>query len=500
MKTKYLRLSFLLLVMLGLVVGCQSNQEIKEEPAQTNEGSDSQWSNLENLPFNGFQPEEMTVERLYDELDFQRAVQVYLWALPAMNMIGMRDGLKSTFNAGDYILPIWKDRINANSIVTTPNPDVIYAMTFVDLKNGPMVLEAPANLQGLLDDIWHRPICDIGAAGPDEGKGGKFLLVPPGYNEKLPDNGYYVQKSSTYGVFVFLRGFLVDGKTEPAVELLEQTRIYPYQNEKSAPAMQFPNASPVKADLDFRRDIRYFESLSKLLNEEYEIGDVPSMLGLAAAIGIEKGKPFNPDERMKKIFNSAANVAYKMATVISYAGRDPNLKLWPDRQWETVFLGGSPVFMGDDMLLWDARIGFFHKCYSTSNGMVEAMPGKGAQYIMGYRDSKGEFLKGENYYKLHVEPGVPAENYWSLVYYDADTRSLIDNGESIPSVSSNINLKTNEDGSADIYFGPTAPDVPNANWIKTVPGRGYLGGFRLYSPSKDFFDRKWKPNDLERIK
>jgi hypothetical protein len=416
-----------------------------------------------------------------------------------MNMVAMRDGQAAAFGAGNNVLAITKARPNAKMIISTANPDVIYGLGFVDLKDGPVVYEAAPQMQGLLDDFWHRPLTDIGAAGPDQGKGGKYLLLPPGYTGDIPD-GYYVMKSPTYGVFVFLRAFLVDGKTDAGVKLMEQTRIYPLAQKDNPPAMKFPNASAKPADYDFKRDLRYFEALAEFINHEPVAPEDMAMRGMAASLGIVKGQPFKADAKMKALLNQAGDVAYKMATAVDFDSRYPNKLVWPDRKWEIVFLGGSPVFRKDTYLDFDAMIAFFHHAYSTSDAMVIAMPGKGSQYIFGYRDADGDFLSGGASYRVHVPANVPAANYWSFVAYDPDTRSLLDNGEPFPSIASNSNLKLNTDGSADIYFGPTAPKVANANWIKTVPGRGWCGGFRLYAPTQAFFDKTWKPDDIVKVK
>ena len=416
-----------------------------------------------------------------------------------MNMVAMRDGQAAAFGSGNNVLAIWKGRLNAKTIISTGNPDTVYAMAFVDLKDGPVVLEAAPQMQGLLDDFWHRPLTDIGAAGPDQGKGGKFLLLPPGYTGETP-SGYYVMKSPTYNVYVFLRGNLVDGKTDAAVKLMEQRRIYPLAQKDNPPAMKFPNASAKPADYDFKRDLRYFESLAEFINHEPVAPEDLAMRGMAASPGIVKGQPFQPDAKMKALLNKAGDVAYKMAAVNGFDSRYPNKLIYPDRKWEVVFLGGSPVFRQDSYLDFDSLINFFSHAYATSAGMVIAMPGKGSQYLVGYRDADGDFLAGGKAYRLHVPANVPAANYWSVVMYDADTRSLLDNGQPFPSIASNDNLKLNVDGSADIFFGPTAPKVANANWIKTIPGRGFFGGYRLYSPTQAYFDKTWKPDDIVKVK
>jgi hypothetical protein len=351
----------------------------------------TRWDELSKLPFKESYPTPEASARLYDELQFQRAVQVYLWALPAMNAVAMRDGQATTFGGGNNVLAIWKDRPNAKTIVLTANPDVIYGLAFVDLKDGPLVFEAPPEMQGLLDDFWQRPLTDVGLAGPDQGKGGKYLLLPPGYTGETP-SGYFLLKPPTYGVMIFLRAFLVDGKTDAGVKLMERTRIYSLAQKDNPPAMKFPNASAVPSDYDFKRDIRYFESLAAFINHEPVAPEDMAMRGMAANLGIIKGQPFQPDARMKALLNTAADVAFKMAAVDDYDTRYPNKLIYPDRKWEVVFLGGSPVFRKESYFDFDAMISYFHKAYSTSTAMVEAMPGKGSQYLLGLRDADGDYL------------------------------------------------------------------------------------------------------------
>jgi len=458
----------------------------------------SRYDRLANLPFPNAYPTEESANILHDELTFQRAVQTYLWSLPAMNMYAMREGQRKAFDDNYNTLIIAKDRIDYNLEYTTGNPDVIYAFAWLDLKKeGPMVLDMPPKLQGLLDDMWHRPITDIGAAGPDKSNGGKYLVVPADYEGTIPD-GYYVVKSPTHGVFIFLRAFLVDGKTDKGVALLEKSKIYPLVNADNPPKMNFPNLSGVPVPGDFPRDIEYFERLADFINYETVNREDFAMRGMLAGIGIVKGQKFNPDAKTKTLLNKAAQTAFKMAAAIDYDYRPKSL-IYSDRNWEEVFIGGSPVFEKDTYLNSDARIAFFHKAYSTSKAMVIKMVGKGSQYLIGARDEDGNFLKGKGTYHLHMPPNVPAANYWSVVLYDADTRGLLNNGQPFPSVASNQKMTVNKDDSVDMVFGPQAPKDPNANWIKTVAGRGYFLGVRFYSPTQAFFDQTWRPDDIKKI-
>jgi hypothetical protein len=265
---------------------------------------------LANLPFADGRPTTETAQTLRDELLFERATQTYLWAMPLINTLGMQVGSEKTFGAGYNVLPIWKKRLDAKTLVTTPNSDVLYAMSYVDLgKDGPLVMEAPPMLQGILLDYWQRPIPvdggkffgDVGFAGPDGGKGGKFLLLPPGYKGPVPD-GYYVYRSRTNNVFIFLRGFFEDPKNlTPAVEHLERTKIYPLIGEAGAKPMIFPDASGVPVNMLPISDGSAFDQLKLLVDKEGNNLGGPDWLGMLAAIGIVKGQPFTPDARTREI-------------------------------------------------------------------------------------------------------------------------------------------------------------------------------------------------------
>ena len=232
---------------------------------------------LANSPMAENRPTPETAATLKDELLFERATQTYLWALPLVNTLGMKIGSEEKFGAGYNVLPIWKKRLDAKTLITTPNSDVIYAMSYLDLgKDGPLVFDAPPEMQGILMDFWQRPIPvdggeyfgDVGLFGPDQGKGGKFLLLPPGYKDSVP-SGYYVYRSGTNNVFVFLRAFYADPKNlDPPVRLLQSAKIYPLKNEKGAKPMQFPDGSGVSANMLPRSDFSAFEQLKALIDSE----------------------------------------------------------------------------------------------------------------------------------------------------------------------------------------------------------------------------------------
>ena len=479
---------------------------------------------LADLPFQENRPTAETAQALRDELLFQRATQTYLWAMPLINTLGMKNGSEKIFGAGYNVLPIWKERVNAKTLVTTPNSDVLYAMGYVDLaKDGPLVFEAPPDLQGILLDFWQRPIPvdghkyegDVGLFGPDQGKGGKILILPPGYEGAVPE-GYYVYRSATFNAFVFLRAFYLDPKNlTPTVKLLEQSKIYPLNAKETPKAMVFPDASGVPANMLPRSDGGVFDDIKALVDSEGANLAESDSLGMLAAMGIVKGQPFAPDAHAREILDRAAKTGYKMSRVIGFqetvSGR--SFQVYPDRRWLNPAADMTPqnpqgAFARDfswrrvpgGYLDLDTRTWFFTNYYSTSPGMVSQIPGKGAKYMIAFTDGEGTPLVGGSSYRLNLPPNVPAENFWAVTLYEAENGSGLANGQPFPSLGSLNKPAQNADGSTDIYLGPKAPKGKEANWIATVPGRGYFAVLRLYSPTMAALERRWKPGDIEKVK
>jgi len=461
------------------------------------------WDELANLPFPGNYPTKQSSQTLLDELYFQRAVQTYLWALPAVNMYGMKEGSEKVFGKGYNVLPIWKQRLNAKTLLTTPNSDVIYALSYLDLKeDGPLVMEVPPKLQGLLDDFWQRPLCDVGFAGPDKGQGGKYLILPPDYKGEEPP-GYFTFRSRTYGVFVFLRSFYKDPtKLEGPVKLMEQLRIYPLGKREDAKPMQFPDASAVPADLLYPKNGSYYDMLARFIQHEYVDPSESDIRGLLRSIGITKERAFTPDARTRAILDKAAATGFKMNRVLAadWIARQPGGKIYEDRQWINCYLAKDPEFKVNGAIDLDQRAVYFFAGFAISAAQALDVVGKGAKYPTTNRDADGEYLSGGASYRMGVPPHVPVNNFWSVMVYDVETSSGLDNGQPFPSISTFDKPVINPDGSTDIYFGPSAPKGHEKNWLRTVPGKGYFVMFRLYGPTQPYYDQTWKLPDLEKVK
>ena len=436
------------------------------------------YDSLATLPFDHGYVRRNDAAALLDELFFQRAVQTYLWALPALTMWAMKEGAERAFGEGYHLLPVFKGRITAKTRITTPSSDLIYAFGFLDLKrDGPLVIEVPPGLNGVLDDFWQRPIPsvamidgrrwsgDVGHAGPDRGKGGAYLLVPPDYSGRIPA-GYHVYRSGTYGAFVFWRAYFTDpNDLSASVRLIERTRIYPLGRRLDATRMQFPNASDEPADMLHPQDVSAFAMFARFLEREYVDPADREMRGMAAAIGIAKDRPFAPEARAAALLDRAARTATRIGHAIAYTptSRSPAARNYPDRQY------------------------------------AEAFPADASgRYPAVFTDANGDFLSGDGQYRLHLPADIPAARFWSVTVYDALTGSGLDNGQPFPSINAMDGPIQNADGSIDIDFGATSPGQ-GKNWLATVPGKGWFAIIRLYEPQRAFFDTSWMPGDIVRV-
>jgi hypothetical protein len=367
----------------------------------------SHYDELANAQFSGDFPNSGSAELLKDELYFQRAVQVYLWSLPAVNIFAMKEGSEKTYGAG--LLPVWKERLNAKTKVTTPNSDCLYAMGYVNLaKDGPIVVKVPPNNQGIFDDFFQRPLTgptidgkaftgDFGFAGPDSGKGGKYLLVPWDYKGPSP-SGYYHYRSRTNNVLVFYRAFFTDPKDlGPANQLIAGTRIYPFGKRDTAAPMRFPDGSAMPAYMLFPQDGSYFDMLAHFVDEETVDPADMDWRGMMAAIGIAKGKPFQPTAHQRELLDKAAKTAFKMSKVEIWDElvNQPGGKYYPDRQWENVFAGQNPLFQASGTFTnLVQRDAYFTSAYATSPGMVVDLIEKGAKSPSSSEHSSCQFLVG----------------------------------------------------------------------------------------------------------
>jgi hypothetical protein len=441
-------------------------------------------------------PDKATTEKLYDNLDFQRAVQAYLLGLPAVSQWANRKGFVE-FGPWNSTVPIFETMMNAKTLELTANNNTPYTWFWVDLSKGPLVIEVPPKVLGLVDDMWYSWVGDVGITGPDKGKGGKYLLVPPGYMGQIP-KGYHVIRSATFSNWIAWRSFLVNGDPKPGVDMVKKfTKIYPLSQAKKPPTPKFVNVSNKAFNTVAPADYTFWEALNQVVQEEPTDSIDPTTLGFWAAVGIQKGKPFKPDERMKKILTGAARVGDATARAIMYRWRSADGYWYPNSAWRLGFIGGYK-FEDNGARLLNAYSGFFFYATGVTPAMDTKKVGVGSQYMAAFVDSKGNPFDGGKNYRLHLPPNVPVKDFWSVILYDSQTRSMLQTDQEWPAVSSQTKgLLVNADGSVDVYFGPQAPPGKEKNWIQTIPGKGWNTLLRLYGPLEPFYNKTWRPGEIE---
>ena len=446
-------------------------------------------------------------EQLRDELFYQRAVHAYMTMLPALNVIGIRDGSEAAFGKGYNVLPIWKDRMDSRTWVPTPNADVVYSMSYLDLKEtGPLVVAAPPNVIGMFTDFFQRTITDVGAIGPDRARGGLYLLLPPDYGGEVP-SGYFAFRSSTYNVFLFFRTVMKKGANgpdpAPAVALAEKTRVYPlWAPEKDVKPMDFPNASGQRVNMMYPTDNGYWTKLKAFVDYEPIAAIDPELRGVLASIGIVKGQPFARTDKQQELLRRAVETAPKMILATRQLGRPDGRNLYyKDRQYENTWAGATAEFLQDSYLDADQRAAYFQFAFSSAPAMVMRTLDAGSKYPFTARDADGEFLNGSNAYRLHLPPDPPAALFWAVTAYNVTDGTMPETPQLLPSINGFNEVTKNQDGSIDLWFGPEKPAAaPAANWIQTVRGRNFIAALRLYGTGVEFFDQTWKPDDVVKVK
>lgn len=455
---------------------------------------------LGTLKFFDGLPDKATVEKVYDNLDFMRGVDVFLNTMAAASTLANIEGLKSV-GCDNYAAVIHENRVDAKTLLLTPNTQTATLWAFMDLKDGPLVLEVPPGVLGLADDAWMRYVVDVGLAGPDQGKGGKYLFLPPGYKGEVPE-GYFVARPLTYKLWFGVRGFAVQGDNGPAVKAFkEQWKVYPLGQEANPPKMKFINGSGLYFNTIHSTTYKFYEEVNTVIQEEPADSADPEILGQLTAIGIVKGKPFAPDARMQKILTDAVAVGNATARALSFKSRDEQMYFYPGKSWFTPFVGGSHEFIQNGVRLLDARTVFFYVATGITPAMAVKIVGGGSQYACATFDSDGNYFDGGKNYRLHLPPKVPINNFWSVIPYDTQTRSVLQTDQRDTALTSNSGtVKENADGSIDIYFGPKAPEGKESNWIQTVPGKGWFTILRLYGALEPWFDKTWRPGEIELVK
>ena len=420
--------------------------------------------------------------------------------IPAVSMYHLRQGQRDIGLTEANQILIAEELGDSKPLVLTWNNTSLYTWGFLDLKkDGPTVIELPPGVLGVLNDMYFRYMVDLGAAGPDKGKGGKYLVLPPGYEGEVPD-GYFVVKSRTYGVWNFMRGYVEKGVQEAVDRIKGNLKVYPLAKKGKPPKMEFTDMSGLAALQTIPpNDFSFYDSLNQIIQEEpIEFLD-PETRGLVAAIGIVKGKPFAPDARMKKILTDAVAIGNAYARANTVFPRDPGHRVYKDTdsEWLMAFADKDTYFLKDGARRFDSRLWMHYNAVVVTPAMALTRPGAGSDYLIAGLDSKHQTLDGGKTYKLHVPANVPVKNNWSVTIYDTQTRSMLQTDQRFAGINSlGEGLKQNSDGSIDIYFSPEAPKGYENNWIQSIPGKSWFIIFRAYGPLEPWLDKSWRPGEL----
>lgn len=447
----------------------------------------------------GYPETRETVQELYDEMDLHRATQAYMWAFPAVSFQSIYEGAGA--KGAKWNDMFIADRFaNADSLILTANTTTIYAQCNFTLKNGPMVIEVPdAPFVGLIDDFWQRSLTDMGLAGPDRCKGGKYFIVPPGYDGEVPGKGYFVIQATQNSHNFMIRGIVQADDIKQTVASMKRTRVYPWSDRTTPTPNRWLSFSDNPVDTVPPQGLEYWKRLADFINDNPVDERDRFFMASLKYLGIEKGKPFNPTQRQKKILLEGARLGDAMSRVTLFDPRIEGAQVWPGRTWKWAVLL-NPDQRDEHYEQIDERLHWFYGAIYMTPAMALRQAGPGSQYVQTFTDSAHDWLDGAHSYRLRVPANAPARDFWSITLYDSETRSLVRNRSTIPAISSYDELKVNADGSVDLYFAPKPPKGLETNWIETLPGKGFFVWFRSYHPTEGLFDGSWMLDDVKRIK
>jgi hypothetical protein len=490
-----------------LIAGCSPPEP--ESATESQPGVSQTTHVAASASFQDFEPQYIggyptaeTAERMFDEYDYQAAAQFYLWGYAYLNGLGFDKGM-AAMGGDERSVYIWDKRIQPQHIVMTANSEVIYNCTrVIDLSNGPIVFETPPRARGHFFDIGMRAYQDTGDVGPDHSEGGKYLLVPMDYDGEIPVGYHVVRPQYSNLIMNITRTFpAAEGGVEEAVELGKQIKWYPLSEANEPQPANYVLIGDRPMSQEWPRDERAFAWLAEVFNKETNIPDAAlPHLGNMRRLGFEKGKPFAPDARAQAILKRAAKTAEATALSMALQNRLKELDpIYDNRQHSKTFYNKSPRFMQEQHEEVEERVHGWHQLLGNFATYVPTRPGTGGYYLSTYKDAEGHLLMGGNTYRLRVQAEVPVKQFWQIPVYDVATRAMIENDQGRISRSGKDDMRRNDDGSVDLYFGPEAPQGYENNWIQTKPGQGWFTLPRLYAPLQPVLDKTWRWNDIELV-
>ena len=481
------------------VAFAEVSQEVLDSISTPNEVKTS----IGTLKFLDGAPTLETAEKVYDYLDTARAMDSFLKGMPGASVNALIDGAHSLGAVEANEVMIFDKLMGPDSLFLTGNSSTVYAIPDLDLlRDGPTVVEVPDGLLGAANDGWFRFINNLPTAG-------KYLYLPPGYDGPVPD-GFAVYRPKSYRIWVFLRSSVKNGDVEAAASLvMDNVKVYPLSKFADQPEMKWVSASGKAFNTIHPNNIEFYHHLDKIIQyESPEMLDAETR-GLFASVGIEKGKTFDPDERMQKILADGVALGNAASRAIVWHPRSEKnmtgVRVYPDADsnWIMAYTARNVHFNGEDgqTMNTDARVMFHYPYTAVTPAMAAPRLGKGSDYAITYVASTQQPFDGAKSYKLNIPADPPVANFWAVTVYDTQTRSMLQTDQDAPTVGGNTEgLKKNRDGSYTVYYGPKAPEGFENNWIETIPGKSWFVILRMYSPLKPWIDQSWRPGEVERVK
>jgi len=443
-----------------------------------------------------------TAEKVYDYLDTARAADAFLKGIPGASIAGLIEGAHSIGAVEAHEVMLYDKLMDAKSLFLTGNSSTVYCVPDLDLKrDGPTVVEVPDGLLGAVNDAWFRFVNNFAV-------GGKYLFLPPEYDGPVPD-GFAVYRLKTYRVWCFLRSSVKNGDIEAASSLVkDNVKVYPLSKFADQPKMKWVSASGKAFNTIHANNIEFYYHIDKIIQyEPLEMLDAETR-GLFASIGIQKGKTFAPDRRMKKLLTDGVAIANAATrAIVWYPRYDKNMKgirVYPDTDsnWIMAYTARNVFFNGEDGMTMntDARAMFHYPYTAVTPAMAAPRLGTGSDYAIAYVDSRRKPFDGAKTYKLEIPANPPVANFWAVTVYDTQTRSMLQSNQKYPTVGGNTEgLKKNSDGSFTIHFGPKPPKEYENNWVETIPGKSWFVIHRMYGPLQPWIDQTWRPGEIELV-
>lgn len=429
----------------------------------------------------------------------RRAVEAAIWGMPLVGFDAMRQAFLRDAGAKYNDIVYMSKQADWKFQVTTPNASSWYVYIATNTVNGPQVIDIPraegAGLFGSLNDAWQAPLADVGPAGEDKGMGGKYLVLPPGYKDPLPD-GYIPLRFNTYNGYSILRAIPVttaDADVAKALDLVKKLRVYSLAQANNPPPQRYIDMAGKLFDAVPIFDATFYHSLARIVNDEPVQERDLAVMGQLQSVGIEKGKEFKPDAATREILKRSvaeahAGFMHSVTSLPTFAEGSnwtlPVNPLGPETDFSFERNGRIELDLRAEM--------FFFGCAPPKK------LGAATFYLLGSKDASAALLEGDKTYRLRVPPNVPARQFWAVTVYDLETAAFIREAPKLE-VNSYQKLEKNADGSVDVFFGPKAPDGKTSNWVYTAPGKLWMSLFRFYGPEKPLYEKTWKLPDIERV-